>query len=213
MTPFIPGETAPLENLIPMGEHAQMQVEGAKYSTIFRGVAPPRWIFLDIPQSGGKLITLVKQQPVRMRYVSHGVAYGFRSKISGAYVTPHQILVIEFPREIESRNLRRSERIRTLLPARLALPGHGEVDATMLDLSREGALFSIEAPHPPKTGEPLRAWFTLPGAGDIAGLACAARNHRRHGRLWLVGVEFSNLESSAAMRARGYYDALLAPGD
>jgi len=213
MTPLMPSETAPLENLVPLGEHVQMQIEGAKYSTVFRGAAPPRWIFLDIPQSGGKLITLVKQQPVRMRYVSHGVAYGFRSKVSGAYVSPHQILVIEFPREIESRNLRRSERIRTLLPARLALPGHGEVDATMLDLSREGALFSVTVHTPPKTGEALRAWFTLPGGDSVAGLACAARNQRRRGGVWLVGVEFSSLESSAAMRVRGYYDALLAPGE
>ncbi len=197
-----------LEMKIAVGEVAQAQIEGRKYNTCFRGIAPSRWIFLDIPKHNGKRISLAKQQPLSIRYVHGGIVYGFRTKVNATYVSPYSILTVEFPRKIESFNLRRSERIKTFVPIRIRAPGSGEFfDAAMRNLSGEGALVSLNQGLTPEVGAMVLVSIELPAGVKAEDLPCVVKNVKKESGVCLVGVEFDMEKHTAFKDVRRFYDA------
>ena len=204
-------ETAP-ELVIPIGEPVQIHAQENKYKSFFRGFIPSRWIFMDMPQKRGRLVSFAKQTPLLARYIHQGTMFGFRSKVNSEYLAPSKILVIEFPRSVEERNLRRSERIKTFIPLKIRLPNSTSLsESAMLDLSREGALLSIEEGEPPEIGEKVYISLRLPDGSYVSELGCVVRNAREPADLRLVGVEFDHENEKQVKIIQRFYDYCLSP--
>lgn len=203
----------PLEISIPIGEPAQIQIEDIKYSTFIRGVAPPRYIFLDMPKRHGRLVSLAKQRPVLVRYINQGIMFGFRSTVNSEYINPFHILVVDYPKQMEKRNLRRSERIKTFFPISVRLSENSEpAEGAMLDLSREGALISVEGDSLPEQGEIIHVSLKLPNRTSVNELACVVRNIRQPSSMSLLGVEFESPEGELEVIQKFYKDCVSPMG-
>jgi len=197
---------------IPIGEPVQLQIEDVKYSSFFRGFVPQRCIFLDMPKRDGKLVSLPKSKTLLIRYIHQGIMFGFRAMVNHEYIAPFQILIVDFPKQIEERNLRRSERIKTFIPISIRLPENaGPVGGAMMDLSREGALLSIDEGGLPVVGETVRISLKLPSGAVIDDLDCAVRNLREPKSLRMIGVEFEAMDEKKLGEIHGFYDYCLSP--
>lgn len=206
------GPSAVIDAAIPIGEAAQIQVENKKYSTVIRGIVPPRWVLLDMPKKDGRLISLPRGKAVLIRYIHQGIMFGFRAIVNHEYLAPSQILVVDFPKAVEERNLRRSERIKTFIPIRIAFEDETEPEGgAMMDLSREGALLFFEGDFLPEVGETVWISLKLPGGAAVERLGCLVRNSREPRNLRLVGVEFETENRKSLEAIQSFYDYCLSP--
>ena len=76
------------------------------------------------------------------RYVFKGAAYGFRSELMGIVTSPISILVFKYPEDVEECNLRRYQRVNTILPSRIKF-GPSLFYGSITDISEGGCQFAI----------------------------------------------------------------------
>ncbi|MGH6647019.1 PilZ domain-containing protein [Aquabacterium sp.] len=103
-------------------------------------------------------------------------AFSFTAQVIQTFEVPFAYALLVYPKVVKARLVRRSMRMKTSLPAKLALPGGSSfIDATLIDVSPFGAM--VHAPT------------TVGAIGDLVNLA--------------VGIDFEgeavNLEIPAAL--------------
>lgn len=76
------------------------------------------------------------------RYVYKGCAYGFRSKFLGIITKPIEIMVFQYPDNVEECNLRRYERLTAVMPARIKF-GTEMFYGSVKDISEAGCQLAI----------------------------------------------------------------------
>ncbi len=205
-------DTTALNIMAPVGEPAQAQIEGRKYTTVLRGVAAPKWIFLDIPKHQGKLVSLAKQQAIKIRYLYNGIVYGFQTKISGVYISPYQILVVKFPKKFERLNLRRNERIKTIIPITVNTPDNRTLEeAAIVNISRDGALLSVNMDAAPEIGSRLKISLKLLDGRKIEDLECVVIHCKNPEGAYLIGVEYEPDGGEQLGWLKGFYDECVSP--
>lgn len=87
----------------------------------------------------GKPAPLYSHDKCNMRFLRHGIAYGFQTEILSIQFFPSPLIFLKYPKNIESMKLRQFDRIRTKIPAQLSdLKGAFTTETTILDISEGG---------------------------------------------------------------------------
>ncbi len=143
-------------------------------------------------------------------FLEGGRIFGFRSPVLGRYHNGGlRFIFLEYPRQVETMDIRRYPRIACSLPARLWADGQ-ELPAVVIDLSLGGAgvVSKTGEGFPPELGVEAAVWLRcrLPGerkpqelAGVVRSLVCQDG--------WLrVGMEFTSPEGEGPAAVRGYLE-------
>lgn len=80
---------------------------------------------------------LYKGEELIVRFLSRGKAWAFASKVLGRIAKPQPLLFLEFPKAVDSYNLRSSKRIVCYFPVTALING-ASPDGVILDLSETG---------------------------------------------------------------------------
>lgn len=101
------------------------------------------YLICNVPSSRGKGIwtTMHKENHIIVRYLHMGIVYGFPYTLIGALEFPFNLLVLSYPEQIETVNLRQHSRIPCLIPAAMRINDHTYKGAT-IDISMSGSCFS-----------------------------------------------------------------------
>lgn len=178
---------------IPTGEFCQVQIDDAKYSSVFRGHFSPDYFLMDIPAIKGNIKYIPHDCPIIIRFVHKGMAYGFEAALIRMYTKPHIICVMEYPEKMKSIHLRKSLRLNVFLASRLRTE-RLTVDGAITDLSEGGCLYST-AQAGIGIGEKCFLESDLPNGEKIERLVCQARSLQKSGNKTVIGLDFGKHEA------------------
>lgn len=196
-----------LTKQVPIGETCQVEIGLAKYRSVFRGFVYPRYLIIDPPVAAGKPAIVPRDSIFIIRFLHDGLVYGFETTLIRAYTKPSQFWITEFPGKMKSTVIRKSARIKTLLPARLETET-GPVTGALVDLSDGGGLFCSDNGSA-KGLEKGRSGFlfaTLPSGEKVTKLLSHIRNVQLKEGRTLLGLSFEARNEDSYLAIRSFYE-------
>ncbi|MEH6385670.1 MAG: flagellar brake protein [Colwellia sp.] len=143
---------------------------------------------------------LVEGNVVIVRYIlegEHGECFAFRSTIKHITQYPESFLILNYPKKIESRQLRLQQRITTHLPASIMLDMEGvekkevRLNGIIADISVKGCGFIFKADNFKVSVNKCDIFVCIqhPSAGEIRIPARACNSRNEAGKV-SVGISF-----------------------
>ncbi len=185
-----------------------MQVEitslESRVKLILIGIVPKQYIILHIPeklfQSSGSAAFKIGSS-LNIRSISRGSAFGFHSSIIGFHQTPDTLLYAKYPEKIQQHTIRKNQRVKCLLPAKLM---HESVQITGItaDISRSGCHFqakknfSAEQIKLTQSGEKMTLALSMPGMETYKKITAIIKNTFIDSEKAQMGIEFIDVEES-----------------
>jgi c-di-GMP-binding flagellar brake protein YcgR len=210
--PTVTRNTSDLIHHVQMGQYVSVEVGNVhrdRFSTRLIGMLDPKYLILELPSivKRGELIDrLILNNPVTIRMICErttGECLGFQTRADSIVKHPFPLFFVSFPVEIFTYELRREERLDTLLPARvyndeIATP----VEGTITDISKGGCRFIIEndalVTHFDNT-QTLNIAYPDPARGGDAVKVVRLCSKRKYGKKSVaLGLEFVEQLSQSA---------------
>ena len=123
-----------------LGTSLQIEIQGldAKIKTKLIGMETWEYLILKAPTGyTGIRNKMVEGNKVVVRYVQEGSVYGFEAYILGVLEKPVSLLVIDYPRAVEEKTLRKTERRDCYIICTLGMDGE-ESEGVLVDISATG---------------------------------------------------------------------------
>ena len=127
---------------IEIGATLKIQVAhfaGRLESTLI-GIRHDKYIILTMP-SGPNQSAAQLHEPLVIRYIHKGNAYGFKATVLDVITSQEKLLIISYPVRIEVFELRDYPRLNCFLPARLFI-GEQVIDGSVIDINRTGVRYT-----------------------------------------------------------------------
>lgn len=176
--------------------HAQFGVRGddLKITTVLVGIVPEEYLIIRVPAIPGILNKLADGSPIIIRYIYDGNIYGFNSTILAYTHKPSLIAFMAYPTSIEIMNLRKSQRLECLLPAKIKTL-EKTFTGVILDISSGGCRLYIEygpGDSPAVDVEQdVELSFQLTGKAEEQLVACKIQNLKKDSMLAEIGLQFN----------------------
>ncbi len=108
------------------------------------GMKVGHYLIVQVPAvTVGKMMLSVGQG-LQVKYICSGDVFGFRSRIITATSEPDNLLYLEYPDKVESRNVRSCERIDCFLAVQVMMEGiTGQ--GTIVNMSRQGCRCLVDS--------------------------------------------------------------------
>lgn len=199
----------PVEEFCAVGGSLGIELKGKRFHTLMRGAkaefvttnilgGKPRlttvpetsFILADMPRnyaSGG----FEYNSPLLVRFLVEGSVYAFKTALMGVHSHP-PMLVLEYPNEMQRYNMRSSERVSLISPARITIEGAGPEFrmGAVLDISETGARIGLEAKEGVSIGGKIFLSFTLSNGAAVNQLAAIVRSIDEEGGKYFLGIGF-----------------------
>lgn len=202
--PTVTRDTSDLIHHVQMGQHVSVEVANThrdRFSTRLVGMLDPQYLILELPSivKRGELIDrLILNNAVTIRMICErttGECVGFQTKVDAIVKHPYPLFFASFPSEIFTYELRREERIDTLLPARLYdIDDANALEGTITDISKGGCRLVIDGETFTArfgTAETLHIIHPDPARGCDAVKNVRVCSKRKYGKKSLaIGLEF-----------------------
>jgi hypothetical protein len=202
--PTVTRDTSDLINHVQMGQYVSVEVGNIhrdRFSTRLVGMLDPKYLILELPSivKRGELVDrLIMNNPVTIRMICErttGECLGFQTRADSIVKHPFPLFFVSFPVEIFTYELRREERLDTLLPARIYQDESAPpVPGTITDISKGGCRFIIDsealAAHFSNT-QTLHISYADPARGGDAVKLVRLCSKRKYGKKSVaLGLEF-----------------------
>lgn len=138
--------------------------------THVRGWVDNTCFFVETPQDEDGVVESRKDERVTVRCVLGGVLYAFTTTFERKIMSPCDLWCLLYPEVVQTRELRRQPRTRTLMPV-----SFGEQSGLIVDLSTGGALIDLRDSHELRAGDKLTLNVTLPTGEQVSGLPAEVR--------------------------------------
>jgi hypothetical protein len=143
---------------------------------------------------------LVEGNVVIARYIlegEHGECFAFRSTIKHITKYPESFIIVNYPKKIESRQLRLQQRIVTHLPASLMVDSEGtgqesiRLNGIIADISTKGCGFAFKADNTKITVNKRDVFVCIhhPSTGEVKIPARVCNSRNEQGKV-SVGIKF-----------------------
>lgn len=176
-----------------LGIRVQSSVRGEQHRVSIRGWMDNQYIIADIPNFHGEVIRLAPQTGVTINYTIDGIFVSFKTAVLHTFYQAVSLMILEFPRNFETYNLRRHQRQKAHFPLAFSLEENAVTpkQGTIRDISIKGALI-IHSDMLQK-GDRIFLTFQLQ-TGNLANLPAEVRNirvNRKNGSEQFVsGLQF-----------------------
>ena len=172
--PLMPGDKVFFERQV--GERK------VRTSASFLGLKGREYVLTEQPMVSGSPIFSAAGATCVVRFLYQGVVHGFTSSVAYIVFNPFPMLCINYPKDLETINLRGEKRFAVSMPATVGYQELGEaktMEGTISDLSASGC--RLELPLFFDAGDVLDLHFRLLDGQEIKGLAGEVRNLRSNG--------------------------------
>jgi c-di-GMP-binding flagellar brake protein YcgR len=188
-----------------IGITLKIQIEGTKgrLTSELIGIEESEYLIIKMPpvQFMGNLSNvLYKGNSIIIRYMHKGTVFGFKSHIIHFITIPAKLIFIEYPKRIESHELRSHKRLDCYLPAKVKIMDN-IIGVTIIDISREGCNLVIEKAKVEtsltlQVGKEISISFQLPGESKKLTVAGKQKNIKKERDSVSIGIEFvdANIE-------------------
>ncbi|NJB67351.1 hypothetical protein GGQ74_000991 [Desulfobaculum xiamenense] len=197
-------------NIVP-NTQIIMELRGVqnRIKTRYVGQERGRFFLLRMPPQsiqGNLYEHLYPGNAVVIRYILAGNIWGFATRVQGHIAHPHPLLFLDFPRQVESYNLRKEKRVECSFPV-TCLIGGTDADAIMLDLSVLGCRITLPCTgSDPELGTQIGidcSVFLANGPKRIVG---TIRRISRVGANLELGIGFHEPAPEVTNKIRSYVD-------
>ncbi len=188
-----------------IGTTLKIQIEGTKsrMASELIGIETGEYLLIKMPstQFMGNLSNLLyKGNSIIIRYLHKGTIFGFKSHISHVITNPAKLIFIEYPKRIESHDLRGHKRLDCYLPANVKIMDN-TIAGTITDISKEGCHFIIDTEKVKvenslilQVGNELGVSFQLPGVAKKLTVTGKQKNIKKDRESVNIGIEFDNMD-------------------
>ncbi len=186
-----------------VGTTLKIQIEGVKsrMTSELIGIETGEYLVIKMPsvQFMGNLSTLLyKGNSIIIRYLHKGTIFGFKSHISHYITTPAKLIFIEYPKRIESHDLRAHKRLDCYLPANVKIMDN-TIPGTITDVSKEGCHLIIEQVKVENSlilqvGNEIGVSFQLPGVAAKLTVTGKQKNIKKDSDSINIGIGFDNMD-------------------
>ncbi len=183
------------------------QQEG-DYKTKLVGLHPFDFIILKLPPVPGLKEKFLKGSAVIVRYLNHGVVYGFNSQVLALTTAPCPLVFLAYPHQYEKLSLRKSLRIQCLVPCKV-YNENGEHNGYIVDLGVGGCRINFaakEAAELPElqAGSDVYLDFILCGCQDLFVIKGLLRHILEGEDKFSLGIEFLGISSKNQVYLTNY---------
>ena len=187
---------------ISMGQRVTLKVRNEVFNVLVRGWCKGQYIILDLPKIGSDYFRIVPQTGLQIHFTKEGLFVNFKSSSILTFAQAISLLIIEYPRTIDTHNLRKHERFK----ANFTINFVNEIDSKktenkgiIRDISSGGILFT----HSRQVAKEdrLRFSFQVPKCGDVQDQLVEVRNIRKNPKSetspYVTGVKWRQISSEA----------------
>ncbi len=139
-----------------------------RWNVVAIGVMPGQAVLISTPVGGGMAVPLYSGDQVTLRYLAGSDIVGFTSSVQRMVYEPFPYLLLHYPQEIETFQVRQAERAMWQdSPEVKCLLADAEepVAARLLDISQGGYRVALQS-EPPDLESEIELSFTVPVAGS-----------------------------------------------
>ncbi len=206
-----------MENKISFTPGARLIIEfpsifKRRYYSSIIGHKQEQYIIIDHPVQDKRPLLLDEGMVCMVRYIEGGVACGFKTQVIGVSSRPYSLVFLEFPRSVESSNLRKEDRYPVSLAGVLSEERNIEssdpksVVCDIRNISRGGCLVSSPEAFEPETM--LFLTINLPEHGEADNLETEVKSCSKAGREYQLGLNFADLLNPAYKKIEAYLENL-----
>jgi len=177
--------------------------------TTVQGWCQDDFFIVETPMINGKEIHVDTEDPFTVRYVLDGVAYKFDTYVYRRIMEPKRLLLLKYPKELDTRVLRRHNRLQMMLPVTINGQDH---DAIIADLSAGGALIDCPAGFMPPQTKKIRLGFLLPDGNEIAALVATIKSFSESSDSVSLRVLFDDDQEDKLQLIRNFIRQVYPPG-
>lgn len=191
---------------------------GDRFKTDFVGMVRGQYIIVRVPRIPGLNEFLYVEKAVTVRYLHEGQVYGFSSEVTWNLTAPFRLLFLKYPRNIETLNLRKAQRVDCFLPVDVGHSGEGEqyssTSGMMLNLSAGGCQLVIDGSRDDTTlptysvDELVDVSFTMVGTDKSLRLKGKIKNISLHRNRMYLGLMFNDLSDEHRDAINTYVDSV-----
>jgi c-di-GMP-binding flagellar brake protein YcgR len=175
------------------------------------GIEEGKFLIVKLPpiQSKGSILNLLyKGNVIIVRYLIKGTVFGFKTRISQFVHYPAKLVFIEYPKRIETRELRANKRIECYLPANVKI-NDNTIDGVIVDISKGGCQIVIEKAKVKgslvlQVDDEIGISFQLPGVKEELTVAGKQKNIKKDGDSVSIGIKFDKWNIEAQERIYGF---------
>ena len=186
-----------------IGTTLKIQIEGTKtrMTSELIGIETGEYLLIKMPSAqfmGNLSKLLYKGNSIVIRYLHKGTIFGFKTHISHYITTPAKLIFIEYPKRIESHDLRGHKRLDCYLPANVKIMNN-TIAGTITDVSKEGCHLIIDQVQVENSlilqvGNEIGVSFQLPGVAKKLAVTGKQKNVKKDRDSISIGIEFNNMD-------------------
>ncbi len=181
---------------------------------LFVGMEPSRYLILRLPASTGLNDHLYEGRKLVVKFVGSGKVFGFESGVIGYFIKKSMIItLLSYPMNIETFELRSSERIECYIPGKMEINGH-TAKGFALDISPGGCKFGAsdtDGPTLPETesGQLVNLYLQLPGLEGEQKITSIVKKVHPAGSSFSYGLQFEKMEPSIETHLNNYLQDII----
>ena len=192
-----------------LGQKVTLKVRNEVFNVQIRGFCRGQYIILDLPKIGSDYFRIVPQTGLQIHYTKDGLFVNFKSSSILSFAQAISLLIIEYPRTVDTHNLRKFERFKANLPISYFSEDEGQKKEDLgiiRDISSGGILFT----HARQIGKEnlLRLSFEVPKGGKIQQQLAEVRNIRKNPKSetspFVTGIKWRNLPSEVELMIKNF---------
>lgn len=128
--------------VLALGIRVQATIRGEQHRVSIRGWLDNQYIIADIPSFHGEVIRLAPQTGVTINYTIDGTFVSFKTAVLHTFYQAVSLMILEFPRDYQTYNLRRHQRQKAHFPLAFSLEENAATPSqgAIRDISIKGAL-------------------------------------------------------------------------
>ncbi|OGW23467.1 MAG: hypothetical protein A3K09_01050 [Nitrospinae bacterium RIFCSPLOWO2_12_FULL_47_7] len=112
--------TLPKDVPLTLGHKVTVSIRGQKYDVALRGWCVGQYIITEAPLVNGDPIRLAPNTGCEVHFIKEGEFFTFKSSVMFIYPHVVTLMIIEFPKAVDSHNLRKHKRVRMSCPTELS---------------------------------------------------------------------------------------------
>jgi len=151
-----------------------------------------------------------KEDFIIVRYIHNGIVFGFHSTLIGAMDSPFSLLILSYPENIETVNLRQHVRIPCLIPAVMTI-NESTYKGAIIDISLSGSCFVFNLSEGDEKAQIQRGdegalFFQIPGSQNKVTIKVDMVSVRIDNSKITLGTRFKELTPDAWNDIQIYHD-------
>ena len=177
-----------------------LETTKSKWSTIFIGSRPGRYLIVEMPKAAGAPVKLDESTRWSANFISKGAVYSFNTEVIGYTYRMVPLLFLAYPNEIEVANLRTEKRYPVNIPlisevreGSEEMHANGMLKALAVDISEGG--FMMACPHALEPETTIEATFYLPKREPLNSVKAVVRTCRGKPGGYFIGLAYSQSNS------------------